>query len=165
MTKLGKNLVMDVAFCRTTPGTQVISYTKKNPPRPNQLWRKEHVGENAFYLVSKLHSSCKITIKVISAAISINFVANKLPSWFYIFLQGGNARIDTSGSPFREKKDGEFITLIDVETGNALDVREASTAPDTPILALDISGMSNQMWKYSIPTPSVSINYIQVLKV
>ena len=66
MSKLGKNLVMDVAFCRTTSGTQVISYTKKNHPRPNQLWRKEHVGENAFYLVSKLHPSCKITIKVIN---------------------------------------------------------------------------------------------------
>ena len=80
-------------------------------------------------------------------------------------LQGGNARIDSSGSLFREEKDGEFITLIDVETGNALDVRDASTAPDTPILALDISGESNQMWKYSIPTPFVSISYTHVLKV
>ena len=82
----------------------------------------------------------------------------------YIFLQGGNARIGTSGSLFREEKDGEFIKLIDVKTGKALDVRDASTAPDTPILALDISGESNQMWKYSIPTPFVSINYIHVLK-
>ena len=151
---------MDVAFCRTTSGTQVISYTKKNPPRPNQLWRKEHVGENAFYLVSKLHSSCKITIKVISAAIFIHFVANKLPSWFYIFLQGGNTHIDDSGSLFREEKDekdGEFITLIEVETGKALDVREASTAPDTPILALHKSGKNSQLWKYSIPTTFVSM--------
>ena len=57
------------------------------------------------------------------------------------------------------------MTLIDVETGNALDVREASNTPDTPILALKTSGKSNQMWKYSIPTPFVSINYIFVLKV
>ena len=91
-------------------------------------------------------------------------MANKLPSWFYIFLQGGNARIDTSGSLFREEKDGEFITLIEDKTGDALDVRNASTAPDTPILALKRSGKSNQMWKYSIPTPFVSINYIFVLK-
>ena len=66
MSKLGNNLVMDVAYCRTTPGTQVISYTKKNHYRPNQLWRKENAGENTFYLVSKLDSSCKITIKVIN---------------------------------------------------------------------------------------------------
>ena len=68
MSKLGNNLVMDVAFCRTTPRTQVISYTKKNPPRPNQLWRNEHKknDKNTFYLVSKLHPSCKITIKVIN---------------------------------------------------------------------------------------------------
>ena len=66
MSKLGNNLVMDVAFCRTTPGTQVISYTKKSPPRPNQLWRKEHCNNNTFYLVSKLHPSCKISIKVIN---------------------------------------------------------------------------------------------------
>jgi len=66
MSKLGNNLVMDVAYSRATPGTQVISYTKKNPPRPNQLWRKEYCSENTFYLVSKLHSSCKITIKVIN---------------------------------------------------------------------------------------------------
>ena len=57
------------------------------------------------------------------------------------------------------------MTLIDVKTGNALDVRDASTAPDTPILALPMSDESSQMWKYSIPTPFVSINYIQVLKV
>ena len=80
-------------------------------------------------------------------------------------LQGGNAQIDSTGSRFWEEKDGEFITLIEVETGNALDVREASTTPDTPILALPKSGKSNQLWKYSIPTPFVSINYFHVLKV
>ena len=65
---LGENLVMDVAYCRTTPGTQVISYTRNNPPRANQLWTREFVSNNkkTFYLVSKLHSSCKITIKVIN---------------------------------------------------------------------------------------------------
>ena len=57
---------MDVAFCRTTPRTQVISYTKKSPPRPNQLWRKEQYDTNTFWLVSKLHPSCKIKIKVIN---------------------------------------------------------------------------------------------------
>ena len=72
-------------------------------------------------------------------------------------LQGGNAQIDSSGSLFREEKDGEFITLIDVETGKALDVRDASTAPDTPILALHKSDKNSQLWKYSIPTPFVSI--------
>ena len=80
-------------------------------------------------------------------------------------LQGGNARIDSSGSLFREEKYGEFITLIDVKTGKALDVRDASTAPDTPILALNMSDKSNQMWKYSIPAPFVSISYTHVLKV
>ena len=80
-------------------------------------------------------------------------------------LQGGNAQIDSTGSPFWEENDGEFITLIDVKTGNALDVRNASTAPDTPILALPKSGKNSQLWKYSIPTPFVSINYIHVLKV
>ena len=80
-------------------------------------------------------------------------------------LQGGNTQIDSTGSLFGEEKDGEFITLIDIETGNALDVRDASTAPDTPILALPMSGESSQLWKYSIPTPFVSINYIHVLNI
>ena len=82
-----------------------------------------------------------------------------MPSSFYIFLQGGNARIDCFGSLFREEGDGEFMTLID-ENGNALDVRGASTAPDTPIIALPMSDNTNQKWKYSIPKPFVSINYI-----
>ena len=65
MSKLGtSHLVMDVNWFSTTPGTQVISYPKKTPPADNQLWMKEDAGENAFYLVSKLSSSCKITIQV-----------------------------------------------------------------------------------------------------
>ena len=80
-----------------------------------------------------------------------------------MFLQGGNARIDSSGSLFREEGDGEFVMLIDVETGEALDVRGASTVPDTPILALPISRNTNQKWKYSIPKPFVSISYNHIL--
>ena len=147
---------MDVAYHHTTPGTQVISYTRKNPPRPNQLWRREFVDDNTFYLVSKLHPSCKVTILVSNVCSHLYF----LLTCSYIFLQGGNARIHSSGSLFREKKgDGEFITLIDDKTGNALVVREASTAPDTPIIALPMS-KTYQKWKYSIPTPSVSINNV-----
>ena len=53
--------------------------------------------------------------------------------------------------------------LIDIETGNALDVRGASTAPDTPIVALPMSGNTNQKWKYSVPKPFVSIRYNHVM--
>ena len=73
MSKLGNSLVMDVAYNNTNPGTHVISYTKKNPPADNQLWVKEHTAVNTFYLVSKLSSSCKITIKVINICIHFNF--------------------------------------------------------------------------------------------
>ena len=159
MSKLGKNLVMDVAYSRTTPGTQVISYIRKNPPRANQLWRKEPVGDNTFYLVSQLHSSCKITVKVLNCCSHLYLLLTNYLHGFYIFSQGGNARIDSSGSLFREGGDGEFIMLIDVETGNALDVRRASISPDTPILALPMSGNPNQKWKYYIPLPFVSISY------
>ena len=161
MSKLGNNLVMDVAYCRTTPGTQVISYTKKNPPRPNQLWGKEYDG-NTFYLVSKLHSSCRIAVKVINLCSYAAYLW--LTSFFYIFLQGGNAHIDNSGSLFREENYGEFIALVEIESGNALDVRESKTLPDTPILALPMSDNSSQKWKYSIPMPFVSSNYICVLE-
>ena len=54
--------------------------------------------------------------------------------------------------------------LIDVESGNALDVRGASTVPDTPIIAVPMSGNTNQMWKYSTLILFVSINYIHVLE-
>ena len=65
VSKLGtSHLVMDVDWFSTTPGTQVISYPKKTPPADNQLWMKEDAGENTFFLVSKLGSSCKITIQV-----------------------------------------------------------------------------------------------------
>lgn len=58
---------MDVAYSSTEPGTQVISYTRKNPIKPNQLWKREFTGDDTFYLVSKLSDSCKITIKVINS--------------------------------------------------------------------------------------------------
>ena len=86
-------------------------------------------------------------------------------AYIYFFLQGGNAHIDSSGSLFQEEKDGEFITLIDIKTGKALDVRDASTAPDTPILALHKTGEDSQLWKYSIPTLVVTMCCIHVLKV
>ena len=154
---------MDVAYCRTTPGTQIISYIKKNPPRPNQLWRKEPYDKNTFYLVSKLHSSCKVTIKVIDCCIHLYLLLTSYLHGFNI-LQDGNARIASSGSRFREEGNGEFIMLVEVETGNALDVKGATTNPDTPVVALPMSGSSNQKWKYCIPMPFVSINYIHVLE-
>lgn len=86
MSELDNNLVMDVAFCRTTSGTQVISYTRKNPPRPNQLWRKEHVGENTFYLVSQLHSGRRITIKVINLCSHLYL---QLTSYLHCFILTG----------------------------------------------------------------------------
>ena len=49
--------------------------------------------------------------------------------------------------------------LIDDKTGNALIVKGASTASDTPIIALPRS-KAKQKWKCSIPTPSVSINNV-----
>ena len=66
---------MDVDAFSTEPGTPVICYTQKrcytqkDPPADNQLWTKESAkdvnsDENAFYLVSKLNPSCKITIQV-----------------------------------------------------------------------------------------------------
>ena len=72
MSKLGTScLVMDVDWFSTTPGTQVISYPKKTPPADNQLWMKEDAGENTFFLVSKLGSSCKITIQVYNIYICV----------------------------------------------------------------------------------------------
>lgn len=55
--------------------------------------------------------------------------------------------------------------LIEEATGNALDVRGASTDPDTPILALPKTGNSNQKWKYSTPLSSVSINEINFFQI
>ena len=66
MNNLGNDLVMDVAHCNPTPGAEVISYKRKDPPGYNQLWKKVPTGENTFYLVSKLGSNCKVTIKVIN---------------------------------------------------------------------------------------------------
>ena len=78
-------------------------------------------------------------------------------SCLLFFLQNSNALVDSSGSRFKEerdKKDKEFIMLIDVKTGNALHVKER------PIVALRKSGSDNQKWKYLTPEPSVRINYI-----
>lgn len=60
-------MVMDVEHSSPKPGTPVLSYCKNDPELvQNQLWRKEQkVGENAFYLVSKLGRECKLTMQVI----------------------------------------------------------------------------------------------------
>ena len=75
----------------------------------------------------------------------------------FIF-QDGNAVIDTTGSLFRkEDADNEFFALIEVDTGNALGVRNASKVPDHPICALPPKNKDNQKWKYCIPESSVRI--------
>ena len=157
MSKLGSNLVMDVAYCSTEPGTHVISYTRKNPPRPNQLWRKEPVGGNTFYLVSKLGSSCRITIQVVNLFCHY-IIANQFSG---LILQDGNALINKSGSCLRESHDGKFVTLIEDKTDCALTVRNASIVPDTPIFAFPTSDEDNQKWKYWTPEPFVRINCIK----
>jgi len=65
-SELGQDLVMDIEGENTTPGTRVISYPKKSSGTDNQLWKKKHVGDTTFYLVSKLGP--KITIRVINLA-------------------------------------------------------------------------------------------------
>ena len=64
-SELGLDLVMDIEGSNTSPGTRVISYPKKSSA-DNQLWKKEHVGDTTFYLVSKLGP--KVTIRVINFA-------------------------------------------------------------------------------------------------
>lgn len=80
-------------------------------------------------------------------------------------LQGGNARIGSSGSLFREEKDGEFFMLIEDKTGNTLTVRDFSTAPDTPIIALRQHRSDSQKWKRFTPIQFVSISYITLFHV
>ena len=59
-------MVMDVEHSTPDPGTSVISYCRNDPELVhNQLWMKQHVDENTFYLVSKLGPDCKMTILVI----------------------------------------------------------------------------------------------------
>ena len=79
-----------------------------------------------------------------------------------LYLQCGNARIDSSGSIFRQESNGvsDFIMLVEEKTDDALTVRDYSTLPDTPIIALFKGGFDNQMWEYSTPVQFVSIDYI-----
>jgi len=80
MSNLSDNLVMDVAHCNPSPGAEVISYKRKDPPGYNQLWKKVPTGENTFYLVSKLASNCKLTIKVINPCSHLQCRHSKLTS-------------------------------------------------------------------------------------
>ena len=50
--------------------------------------------------------------------------------------------------------------LVEDKTDDALTVRDFSTLPDTPIIALSKRSFDNQMWKYSTPVQFVSIDYI-----
>ena len=79
MSSLRNDLVMDVAHCNPSPGAEVISYKRKNPPGNNQLWKKEPAGENTFHLVSKLGSNCKVTIKV--GTLNLHDCPNPLSNW------------------------------------------------------------------------------------
>ena len=59
-------MVIDVEHSNPDPGTPVISYTRNNPDLvSNQLWMKQSVGKDTFYLVSKLGPDCKLTLQVI----------------------------------------------------------------------------------------------------
>ena len=48
-------MVMDVEHSNPDHGTRVLSYCKNDPDLVhNQLWMKQSVGKDTFYLVSKL---------------------------------------------------------------------------------------------------------------
>lgn len=71
-SKIGDDLVMDVSGACTTPGTKIQSYTSNGTDA--QQWKKELVGEDRFYLVSKLSTdahSVKLEIKVYCILYSI----------------------------------------------------------------------------------------------
>ena len=78
-------------------------------------------------------------------------------SCLLLFLQNGNALVYSSGSRFREERDedeNEFFMLIDIDTENALHVKER------PIVAVPQNGSDDQKWKYLTPEPSVRINNV-----
>ena len=59
-------MVMDVEHSNPDPKTPVLSYHKNDPGLVhNQLWMKQSVSEDTFYLVSKLGPDCKLTLQVI----------------------------------------------------------------------------------------------------
>ena len=59
-------MVIDVEHSNPDPGTRILSYCKNDLDLvPNQLWMKQFVGEDTFYLVSKLGPDCKLTLQVI----------------------------------------------------------------------------------------------------
>ena len=61
-SKLGHDLVMDVAGANTTPGTPIQSFPRNCTDA--QLWRKERLPDGRFYLVSKLGDCVKLQIQV-----------------------------------------------------------------------------------------------------
>ena len=63
---VGVDMVMDVEHSNPDPGTRVLSYCKNDPQLVhNQLWMKQFVTKDSFYLVSKLGPDCKLTLQVI----------------------------------------------------------------------------------------------------
>ena len=57
---------MDISRKHTDPGTEIISFPKKDPKTDdptNQLWTKSYVDDEWFYIVSKLDDK-KIAIEV-----------------------------------------------------------------------------------------------------
>ena len=84
-------------------------------------------------------------------------------SYQFLLVQNGNAVIGSSGSRFRQEKDGDFVVLGEVDTENFLDVKESSTDPKTAIITKD--GADSQKWKYLPPEPPVRnfIIYVYLL--
>ena len=91
-------MVMDVQKSETVPGTPILIYPP-NPPRliSNQLWRKEYAGENTFYLVSKLHPSCKLTIQVIIPFFCV-FLSAPEGFMFIVLLQHLECKVPIVGA-------------------------------------------------------------------
>ena len=91
-------------------------------------------------------------------------VMNAVVSTTALSFQDGNALIDSSGSCFRdEDAENGFFALIEIETGKALGLRHATTAPDAPIVALPPNGRDSQKWKYWSQEISVRIKYLTFL--
>ena len=77
-------------------------------------------------------------------------------SYQFLLVQDGNAVIGSSGSRFRQEKDGDFVVLGEVDTKNFLDVKESSTDPKTAIITNSFKdGADSQKWKYLPPEPPV----------
>lgn len=79
-------MVMDIEHSNPDPGTPVISYRRNDTDLLlNQLWMKEHAGENTFYLVSKLGPDCKLNIQVITSY-SLYFSLHQLSCFLFKFV-------------------------------------------------------------------------------